>query len=584
MKTTRYTVKMYTCMRSFYLWMSALLLAILILSLSVQPAHAGSATWKSNPANSQWYNPNNWTPSTVPDGTTDIATFGATTIPAVTISGSSDGFIMLKGITFNSDASVYILTLPPGFNNLTLQDRGVVNNSGRTQNFVINGGINTDLTFQDATAGNDVSYNMIGSTNLDFTGTATAGNAAFTCNNTSGTFLDSATAGSASFTLNGTSNILFLNDSSADNGIFVLNGSESGGASITFTNGGHAGRGTFTINGTGGSSNTVYVSGALNSSADAAVFTANGAVDMSHSPGVVMLVPGGDPASATFIANAGLNGGNGGLVDWVTVDRSQARVEVFGSGNGDITNGTLDLSGLDGSSPAVVGSLEGTGLVQLGQTTLSVGSNNSSTTFGGMINDAGGGANGSGSLTKTGSGTFTLSQANTYTGKTTVVAGTLLVTNRTGSATGTGPVIVNGGVLGGTGKISGAVTVGSATRFGTIAPGLVGRTGRLTTSSTITFKQFGIYNADLDSNSVKADQVVATGVTITSGATANIADLGTGTLTSGTVFTIINNTSAIPISGTFSNLADGSTLTIGNNTYRVNYEGGTGNDLTLMVQ
>ena len=105
------------------------------------------------------------------------------------------------------------------------------------------------------------------------------------------------------------------------------------------------------------------------------------------------------------------------------------------------------------------------------------------------------------------------------------------------------------GVLGGPGKISGAVTIGSATRFGTISPGLAGRPGRLTISRTIIFKQFGIYNADLDSDTVKADQVVARGVTIGSGATANIGDLGTGILTSGTVFTIINNTANTAISG-----------------------------------
>ena len=121
-------------------------------------------------------------------------------------------------------------------------------------------------------------------------------------------------------------------------------------------------------------------------------------------------------------------------------------MEVFGSGNGDVTNGTMDISTFTPPTVMPIGSLEGTGLVKLGQNTLSVGSNNDSTTFDGIINDAGGG-----SLTKTGSGTFTLSGANTYTGKTTVAAGTLLVTNRTGSATGTGPVIVNGGVLGGTG-------------------------------------------------------------------------------------------------------------------------------------
>jgi hypothetical protein len=49
------------------------------------------------------------------------------------------------------------------------------------------------------------------------------------------------------------------------------------------------------------------------------------------------------------------------------------------------------------------------------------------------------------------------------------------------------------------------------------------------------------------------------------------------------VFTAISNTSATPISGTFANLADGSTLTVGRNNYQVSYSGGDGNDLTLTV-
>jgi len=48
--------------------------------------------------------------------------------------------------------------------------------------------------------------------------------------------------------------------------------------------------------------------------------------------------------------------------------------------------------------------------------------------------------------------------------------------------------------------------------------------------------------------------------------------------------TVINNTSANPIAGTFSNLADASTFISGGTTFKANYEGGTGNDLTLTVQ
>ena len=58
---------------------------------------------------------------------------------------------------------------------------------------------------------------------------------------------------------------------------------------------------------------------------------------------------------------------------------------------------------------------------------------------------------------------------------------------------------------------------------------------------------------------------------------------GTGTLTVGTVFVGINNFSANPIFGTFSNLADGSVLTSNGNNFQVSYTDNTRNDLTLTV-
>jgi hypothetical protein len=88
---------------------------------------------------------------------------------------------------------------------------------------------------------------------------------------------------------------------------------------------------------------------------------------------------------------------------------------------------------------------------------------------------------------------------------------------------------------------------------------------------------------DVNSSNATADEVVANGVTINSGAQFSFADLGSGTLIPGTGFTVINNTAANPIIGTFSNLPDGSMFTVNGNTYRVNYEGGDGNDLTLTI-
>ena len=49
------------------------------------------------------------------------------------------------------------------------------------------------------------------------------------------------------------------------------------------------------------------------------------------------------------------------------------------------------------------------------------------------------------------------------------------------------------------------------------------------------------------------------------------------------MLTLISNTSATPISGTFSNLPDGSIVTINGNNFQASYSGGDGNDLTLTV-
>ena len=108
--------------------------------------------------------------------------------------------------------------------------------------------------------------------------------------------------------------------------------------------------------------------------------------------------------------------------------------------------------------------------------------------------------------------------------------------------------------------------------------------GKLSTTSTLTFNAKGIYQVDLNSTRGTADQMSAKGVTITSGSTAIVTDSGTTVLTAGTVFTLINNSAPSAIGGTFSNLAGGSTLVVGSNTYLVSYTGGTGNDLTLTVQ
>ena len=141
------------------------------------------------------------------------------------------------------------------------------------------------------------------------------------------------------------------------------------------------------------------------------------------------------------------------------------------------------------------------------------------------------------------------------------------------------------GQLGGSGTIVGAVTIGTGSGVAAVlAPGRIeGKPGTLTTQSPLAFNSDATYEVGLDTRGVVADQVVANGVAIRNGAFFSFLARGHSALTTGTVFTVIDNTAATPIAGTFSNLADGSTFTVGSNTFQASYEGGDGNDLTLTV-
>jgi autotransporter-associated beta strand protein len=184
------------------------------------------------------------------------------------------------------------------------------------------------------------------------------------------------------------------------------------------------------------------------------------------------------------------------------------------------------------------------------------------------------------------SGIVSFLGASSYTGTTTISGGIFIVANNTGSATGNGPVQVTRGALGGNGSIDGDVTIGGGRGAAVLSPGaLPGNHPTLTIRSTLTFQTGGsyLYTFEATRNNSRADEVIADGVSITGGATLNIVGIILGRLPLGTTFTVINNTAATPIAGTFANLHDGSIVTIFGNHLQASYEGGDGNDLTLTV-
>ena len=69
--------------------------------------------------------------------------------------------------------------------------------------------------------------------------------------------------------------------------------------------------------------------------------------------------------------------------------------------------------------------------------------------------------------------------------------------------------------------------------------------GTLTVNNALTFNSLSTYQCVSNRKTAKASTAAALGgVTINSGATSTLVDTGTGTLATGKVLTVINNTSA----------------------------------------
>jgi autotransporter-associated beta strand protein len=207
-------------------------------------------------------------------------------------------------------------------------------------------------------------------------------------------------------------------------------------------------------------------------------------------------------------------------------------------GNGGIsTNG--QTSGTNTISANLQLAAAQTWLVGTGGTLVVSGQVSSSGSFGLSVNN---GSN---------AGTLQLNGANTYTGGTTVNAGTLLINNTSGSGTGTGSVTVNnaGTVLGGSGFINAGTNNVAINAGATVAPGAAANSvGALTmTAANVIFTGTSGHFATLaiDISGATADKLAITGslnlssifdrLTVTQLATATLSRYQivtyTGTLT-----------------------------------------------------
>jgi autotransporter-associated beta strand protein len=224
-------------------------------------------------------------------------------------------------------------------------------------------------------------------------------------------------------------------------------------------------------------------------------------------------------------------------------------------------------------------------------------------TIGAIANSTGanGGAIG---VTKLGANTLTLDQANTYTGATTVSAGTLIVSGSLsgtvsasvasgatlevdGSANNAATISV-AGALQGTGSVGAITANGGALSAGLTAANSLASSGTLTAAGAVTLSGSTNFNIRVGmlAGGTDGDQLNVTGNNTVSlnGANLQLTLGGYFSDVVGTVYTIINDPN-VAVTGTFS---EGSTITAGGYLFNILYDenaagtgSGTGVDLQV---
>ncbi|MCA6120409.1 autotransporter domain-containing protein [Bradyrhizobium sp. WSM 1704] len=244
--------------------------------------------------------------------------------------------------------------------------------------------------------------------------------------------------------------------------------------------------------------------------------------------------------SMSLSANGGttLLSGTNGYTGATTVNNGAtlraANANAFSAASATTVNGggMLDLGGFN----QAIGSLAGSGNIGLGNAILTVGGNNTSTTYSGVMFGTGGFAKG-------GTGTMTLSGANTYTGVSSVTAGTLIIA--AGGGITSNILVSPGAELDNSGSIAGSA--------GTLAAGNVANSGTFRNSSG------GIVSGILQNSGSATNNGVLNGavfnglraIMTTSGTVAGglINDSGTYTQTAGSTSGGTTNSGTINANG-----------------------------------
>ncbi|HEY8900803.1 MAG TPA: autotransporter-associated beta strand repeat-containing protein [Chthoniobacterales bacterium] len=446
------------------------------LALLTPIARAADATWNVDAADS-WATDAAWNPAAAPGSTssttsTDTATFGSVITAARTV--TVDANRNVSGINFSGNSFAY--TLSGG--NLLLSAGGTIQTSGAGSNTFVDN-VNSAITLQGdyAFTAGSTNTNHTLSIGTTVTSAVVGGTTTLTLNgaNTGVAGTNTVTNVITGIISNGTSTVAI---SKSGAGKWALSGANtySGGTTVTagileVRNNNALGTGAVTLNG-----GTLQGAGGANVSIANNIVAQTGTTSTLTTNGRDLTIAGNITGSGNINRSAPptattvfLSGNNSGYTGTFTQANNGNAVVRFGNANGGsaaaswvFQNTTAGRTTLDyaGSATISFGSMTGNGHIQAniaGTKTISAGALGSNDTFSGILAANTFTPTALLALTKVGSGTLTLSGANTYTAGTLVSGGTL-ATSGTGTL-GTGNVTLDG-----TSPV--VLTLGSAVSFG----------------------------------------------------------------------------------------------------------------------
>src|SRR5262245_39104858 len=599
-----------------------LVLMLFMLATLHRTAWGDDIAWK-NPVSGNWGTPSNWNPAQVPDaadnaiitvsGTYTVTLDVTATVTAVNLGGASG-----------------TQTLAIGANTLTLTGPSTVDTHGvRTMSGgVLSGG--DALTVNGAFNWTGGTQSGTGTTTIGATGTLTIGGEVGLQRRVINNGTTVWSAGRVGV-LNGT----FINNNAfsaeSDDNFDNFGGSNAFNNTGTFTKSTGAGPTAFNI--------PFNNSGTVNVNSGTLVLNAGGGGTGSFvlAPGKTLRFAGGThELTAGAVMGAGVVQFSGGTVNLGATYDIGGSTTVNGgtvSFTGMVTNVgnplTLSSGILSGSSAVpVTGAFNWTGGTQSGTGTTTIGAtgtltidgevglqrrviNNGTTVWsagrigaqnGTFINnnafsaegddsvaDFGGsnGFNNTGTLTKSpGAGSTTVNIPFNNSGTVNLNSGTLRFGSsfiqaagathlRGGSLASSGTLDTMGGVLDGSGNVTGALSNGGNLSPGA-SPGEINLIGNYNQAAS------GVLSIDLNglAAGTEFDQLAVVGAVTLSGR----LNVSVGfTPATGATFTIIDNDGTDAVTETFKDLPEGAPVSVGGRSLQISYVGGTGNDVVLTV-